>query len=134
MTLGQTSCAVQSQDQKSSYWTNMAARLLRFTAERCRPCHEIAEEVERLCADLGIPHQEVNVDHTSSKSLMVKYSISTVPVLIYEDNNRNATYRIHGADIQRIQAVLHQIASSVRLNQNSSLPQCQEAELEWQTP
>lgn len=63
---------------------------------------------------------------------MEEYSVTSIPVLVYEDSNGNATYRVNGPDMQKIKTVLHQIASGPAENQNALLPQCREAELKCQ--
>jgi len=54
-------------------------QILKFEAEWCNPCKMLSKVMQEV--DLGVPVQKVDID--ADASLAIKYSIRSVPTLVY---------------------------------------------------
>lgn len=58
-------------------------RILRFTAEWCQPCKQLAKVIES--ANLDIPIEVIDIDEKND--IAVEFGIRSIPTLILMDGN-----------------------------------------------
>jgi thioredoxin 1 len=70
----------------------MIVKILRFTANWCAPCKQLAKTLNDF---FKIPIEIIDVDNNAE--YVEKYSIKSVPVLLFLDKDGNVLDRLNGA-------------------------------------
>lgn len=82
-------------------------RVLYASAVWCGPCQQFKPVAQKVCSDLGMQLQIVDVDQNAE--FTQKYQIRSVPTLIVVDAANNELYRMQGATTKpNLQSILSQ--------------------------
>lgn len=68
-------------------------RMLKFSADWCKPCKNLAELMKTM--ELSIPVEEVDIEKDSETA--VEYGVRSIPTLIMIDDYGNQCRRINGS-------------------------------------
>jgi len=108
--------------------------VLKFTADWCGPCRNIAPLIHNLSEEYAIDVTPVNVDeHTD---LADEYNVSSIPVTVFIHESEEIG-RVIGANSSEITKNFEALAEKIKSNKKKIksqknqiiLPNCKEAEL-----
>lgn len=75
-------------------------KMLKISKPNCGPCTNVANYLH----ELGISYEELDIKH--DPSLIEKYDLSGVPVVILMDDEGKEVYRVSGFDPEEIDTVV----------------------------